>query len=81
MKTESKSGIFGCPGGQVTVEVPDGVSMTMGDGRVHNSLTNSGYAHGGPDACGYGAFTLESNDGTGMSAVLFMEAKPKFRID
>lgn len=77
--TSKGSGIFGCPGGQVTVETPDGVTKTMGDGTVHNSLTNSCSAYGGPDGSGWGAFEDSCRGfivvGSGSPA------KPKFRVD
>lgn len=56
-------GPFDPPSGQVTVEVPDGVTKTFNGGQALNSLTNSGWAHGGPDGCGYGAFPEEKSSG------------------
>jgi hypothetical protein len=54
----ARNPIFGVPAGNVTVEVPDGVTKTMGDCEVRNSLMNSYFAHGGPDARGFGAFDV-----------------------
>lgn len=54
-------GPFGVPGGQVTVEVPDGVTKTFAGGDVRNSLTNAEWACGGPDGHGYGAFPMEND--------------------
>lgn len=62
MMTKSGSGIFGVPGGQVTVDTPDGVTKTQ-DGHARNSLTNARFACGGPDAHGYGAFYEDAGPG------------------
>lgn len=67
----SSGGIFGHPGGQVKVEVPDGVTRTFGEGEAKNSLTNSAWACGGSFGGSYGAFPIESHDGTGTASVIF----------
>lgn len=54
-------GPFDPPSGQVTVEVPDGVTKTFGGGQVLNSLTNAAWARGGPDGGGFGAFPQEND--------------------
>lgn len=56
-----KSGLFGEPQGDVTVEVPDGVTKVIRD-HPYNSLTNADWAYGGPDGRGYGAFPGESDE-------------------
>lgn len=91
MKTRSGSGIFGVPGGEVTVDTPDGVTKTQ-DGCAHNSLTNANYAIGGPDGHGYGAFYGERTSGlvfcgdsdkpdAGVTSPNGKGATGRFRID
>lgn len=71
-------GPFGIPNGQATVEVPDGVTKTFEGGVVRNSLTNSDFAHGGPDGAGYGAFRME--DDSNVTSVLTGPDTSRFRV-
>lgn len=64
--------------GEVTVETPDGVIKTEGT-RAPSSMLNSGWAHGGFDGEGYGAFARDS-DGNGVSSPCFGPPRSRFRV-
>lgn len=74
----SKNPLFGgMPGGDTTVEIPDGVTKTEGC-RAPNSLLNSGWAHGGFDGEGYGAFARDGE--SGMFAICVNRRDSRFRV-
>lgn len=57
-------GIFGDPGGEAMVEVPDGVTCAYADGAVKNNLMNANYVHGGYDGMAFGGWERgEMNEG------------------
>lgn len=51
----SKQGNFiPLPEGEVSAYTPDGTMRAGADNRVLGNLTDGGWAHGGPNACGDG---------------------------
>lgn len=75
MSNKNQGSFFPIPGGEVTVEIPDGVAKTQGF-TAPNSLTNARWAHGGFDGCGYGAFASDDD----MYVVPLGRTTDRFRI-
>ena len=67
---------FPAPGGDTTVEIPDGVTKTEGH-YAPNSLLNAGWVCGGFDGHGYGAF---KRDDDGIFSVPYGRSDERFRV-
>lgn len=56
MSNSKQANFYPLPTGEVTTYNPDGATRVSEDFTSRNSLTDASYVHGGPNACGYGAF-------------------------
>lgn len=63
-----KDGIFGCPQGEVTTEVPDGVTRAYDDGTVRTNLLSADFVVGGWDGHAYGSFYQDTGQGFPVAA-------------
>lgn len=73
---------FPIPQGEATVVGPDSTVKAYGDNTLKDGLSDARYVHGGPNACGYGAFgdTWDSPPSSGDVTTATPRRKPDYGI-